>query len=117
MNRVDSSHIQLVEYDSNWENIFQAESHLIKELFGGVIIVVEHIGSTSIPGLSAEPIIVIAVLISSYENHLFFTENLAELRYEYDQKGSSTERHFYRKGMPTQFHLSISFKNQGHFWE
>jgi GrpB-like predicted nucleotidyltransferase (UPF0157 family)/N-acetylglutamate synthase-like GNAT family acetyltransferase len=49
--------IEIVPYDANWPNIFKAEAALIKEALGDNCIEIHHVGSTSVPGLSAKPII------------------------------------------------------------
>lgn len=54
----------VVPYDDKWPEIFEAESLLIKSLLGAVAKNIHHIGSTSVPGLSAKPIIDILLEVS-----------------------------------------------------
>lgn len=110
----DTSHTNLTSYDPNWPKLYQAEAQILKEILGDEITDIEHIGSTSIPGLLGKPIIDIEVMIPSYREHTEFTHHLAKLGYRYDS--SSTERHFYRKGFPSTHHLSIAFADRGGFW-
>lgn len=49
--------IIIVPYDDRWPEMFEAESLLIKTLLGGMAKHVHHIGSTSVHGLSAKPVI------------------------------------------------------------
>jgi GrpB-like predicted nucleotidyltransferase (UPF0157 family)/GNAT superfamily N-acetyltransferase len=44
-------------YDPEWPNLFEKEATRIKAALGSNCIEIHHIGSTSIPGLSAKPII------------------------------------------------------------
>lgn len=53
--------IKIVPYDSNWPNIFQVYLNELKEILKENCIEVYHIGSTSVPGLCAKPIIDICV--------------------------------------------------------
>ncbi len=53
--------VELVEYTSQWKKDFKKEALKLKRIFGDTAIAIEHIGSTSIEGLSAKPIIDIAV--------------------------------------------------------
>jgi GrpB-like predicted nucleotidyltransferase (UPF0157 family) len=46
-----------VPYDPEWPRIYDEESTLIRDTVGGVIRSLEHVGSTSVPGLWAKPII------------------------------------------------------------
>ena len=110
----DTAHTALQEYSNVWPEQYQKEAEILKDLFGDEITDIEHIGSTSIPGLMAKPIIDIGVMIPTYREHTDFTSRLAELGYRKDV--SSTERHFYRKGFPTTHHLSIAFADRGGFW-
>lgn len=54
----------VVPYDDKWPEMFEAERLLIKTLLGGVAKDIHHIGSTSVPGLSAKPIIDILLEVS-----------------------------------------------------
>lgn len=49
--------IEVVEYDKSWPAMFESEADRIKHAMGSNCIEVHHIGSTSIPGLCAKPII------------------------------------------------------------
>ena len=55
--------MDIVDYDENWNKLFEIEKELITDVFKDNIIKIEHFGSTSIPGLSAKPIIDILVFI------------------------------------------------------
>jgi len=113
----DSSHTILMPYQDSWKDKFEAERSKLREIFGSKAIAVEHIGSTSIPGLSAKPIIDIAVLIEKSEEADSFVEVLNTPGYSHDKLNSSSERHFFRKDDPTEFHISIAYKDKGGFWE
>ena len=61
-----SQKIQLQEYDLSWPEKFQAEKKIINEVIGDFVCgSIEHVGSTSIPGLMAKPIIDIMVGVES----------------------------------------------------
>ena len=112
-------HTQLVSYQENWQQLFQEEKVQIQAVFVGYDIKdIEHIGSTSIPGIKSKPIIDIAVLVDYTDNHEDYTQKLIELGYEYDEQASSSERYFYRKyNESIGYHISISFTNKGGFWK
>jgi len=87
---------------------YNREEGLIKQTLGDFSINIEHIGSTSIPGLSAKPIIDMMVLTESIEDIKKVVEPLEKIGYSYKPEMSSGERIFLRKGEPVQYHLSIS---------
>ena len=54
--RVDGP-IHLAEYDPAWPGLYERETARIRGLLGERALLVEHVGSTSVPGLAAKPII------------------------------------------------------------
>ena len=57
--------VKLEQYDLKWEEDFQKEAGILYNLFGNIAKDIQHIGSTSVRGLSSKPIIDIAVGVSS----------------------------------------------------
>ncbi len=55
--------IVIEDYDPVWADRFAAASSLLREALGDLIVNVEHVGSTSVPGLAAKPIIDIDLLM------------------------------------------------------
>ena len=55
--------IVIEDYDPAWVDRFAAASSSLNGVLGGLIISIEHVGSTSVPGLAAKPIIDIDLLI------------------------------------------------------
>ncbi|WP_088186630.1 GrpB family protein [Desulfosporosinus sp. FKA] len=47
--------MNLVEYVTHWPHLFEREAKRIISALGGKALLVEHIGSTSVPGLCANP--------------------------------------------------------------
>ena len=58
--------IIVLPYDRAWEYAFQKIKAEIEEAIGDLIIGVEHVGSTSVEGMSAKPCIDIDVIIKDY---------------------------------------------------
>ncbi|MBI2410402.1 MAG: GrpB family protein [Candidatus Kerfeldbacteria bacterium] len=107
--------MEVASYNQEWPKIFQAEKKLLLKHLGNLDI--HHIGSTSIPGLSAKPVIDIVVLIPSLEDAQKYLLSLAELGYEYKPAQSSQERYFFVKGNPAQFHLSLAQPEKFSYWK
>jgi GrpB-like predicted nucleotidyltransferase (UPF0157 family) len=55
--------VQLSEYDRQWPARFDEESARIRGALGDRVRLIEHVGSTSVPGLSAKPIIDIVLAV------------------------------------------------------
>ena len=117
----NTSHMEVREYDPKWPEIYEKEAQTIKELLGDKILRIEHIGSTSIPGLASKPIIDMAVVVPTSEDANDLIEPLATIGYPFDldvhQATGGTERHLFKKGNPTEFHLSVCYADKGSFLE
>ena len=55
--------VVVVPYDEAWKNAFEEIKNEIEAEIGDLILGIEHIGSTSVEGLSAKPCIDIDVII------------------------------------------------------
>jgi GrpB-like predicted nucleotidyltransferase (UPF0157 family) len=60
-----SSTLQVVDYNSNWPQIFLQLKEWIWPAISDVAIAIDHVGSTSIPGLAAKPVIDMDIVIAS----------------------------------------------------
>ena len=56
--------IEVVPYDSSWPLRFEEEVRVIRPILGDELLEIHHVGSTSIPGISAKPIIDILPVVS-----------------------------------------------------
>jgi GrpB-like predicted nucleotidyltransferase (UPF0157 family) len=65
-------HIAVVPYNPEWPNMFEAETIKIKKVLGNNCVAIHHIGSTSVPGLSAKPKIDIIAVVGN----LNFSDNI-----------------------------------------
>jgi GrpB-like predicted nucleotidyltransferase (UPF0157 family) len=66
--RVVCEHVGVVPHDPNWKSLFNEErDHLWSCLPQGLILRIEHFGSTAVPGLAAKPIVDILVEVSDLE--------------------------------------------------
>ena len=60
---IEKRKIVLVDYDPRWPEKFQKHAQLIERILGKNARAIEHVGSTSVPGLAAKPIIDILVVV------------------------------------------------------
>jgi GrpB-like predicted nucleotidyltransferase (UPF0157 family) len=74
--------IILAEYDPAWPAMFEEERALLQHSIGEWAVAIEHVGSTSIPGIAAKPIIDIGVVLRDYVDALWCITPLVELGYE-----------------------------------
>lgn len=90
--------VELVDYDEQWNEEYKKEEELLKSVLADKIIEIHHIGSTSIRGLKAKPVIDILVVIKSLEE---ISEIETMLKpYDYENRGQQgvSDRYFFAKG-------------------
>jgi len=71
----------IAAYDPSWPDQFQVEAHRIQDELRDLAYRVEHVGSTSVPGLAAKPIIDMLVVTESQAGALHCTAQLERLGY------------------------------------
>lgn len=100
--------IEVVAYNPEWLNIFEKEAEVLKKAFGDNLGEIYHIGSTSVPGLSAKPIIDIMVTVRNLKK-----TDICEIeKLGYIEKGEiSAPMHLYfsKKGVADEkgYHLHV----------
>jgi GrpB-like predicted nucleotidyltransferase (UPF0157 family) len=94
--------IEIVEYDPSWPALFAAEAARLRAaLDPGLIVGLEHFGSTAIPGMPAKPIIDILIAVRSLAAaREAFIAPLEGLDYAFWADSPKTDRLFFVKGMP-----------------
>ena len=90
--------VKLAEAHDEWARLFEIEKDLLKMTFGDRFIAIEHVGSTSIPGIPAKPLLDMNMAISSLDDTYIqeFVAPLEKLGYHYMHK--FPDRHFFAKG-------------------
>src|SRR5215510_2958639 len=57
--------VQIAEYDPAWVQRFDREAARIRAILGDRVLQLEHVGSTSVPGLAAKPKIDILLVVAN----------------------------------------------------
>ncbi len=73
--------ITIVPYDISWPALFTVEAASIRETLGALALRVEHVGSTSVPGLAAKPVVDIQVSVPTLEPLSVYLQRLAHIGY------------------------------------
>ena len=75
------SKLEVVPYDPHWPAAFEAEAAHLRTALGSLALRIDHHGSTSVPGLSAKPIIDIQVSVAALQPIAAYGEGLRALGY------------------------------------
>ena len=101
--------IRIVEHDSTWGAEADVELHRIGRGLGPTATRLEHIGSTSVPGLAAKPILDLLVSVVALEPHRRHVEPLERLGYLFVPEAGSPDRHFFARPpeRPRAYHVHV----------
>lgn len=75
--------VEVVPYDPEWKVEFNRIREQLLSYVGDLIITIEHVGSTSIEGLAAKPIIDLDLVMDSYDVLPQIIERLQQHGYEH----------------------------------
>ena len=101
--------IEVVSYIPQWAQLFEQEKTVLLEQAGSVIERVHHIGSTSVVGLSAKPVIDIILEVTSLEDLDRVQSVFEGLGYQAMGEYGIPQRRFYMKGGECRSHHIHAF--------
>jgi GrpB-like predicted nucleotidyltransferase (UPF0157 family) len=111
-----SEFIEIVDHDPSWAALFEEERARLAAAFDGRAAGIEHIGSTSVPGLCAKPIVDILVGLRELSLSSAEIEAMQRLGYEYLGEFGLPGRLYFRKGEPRTHHVHVVTYGGDH-WE
>ena len=99
--------IELAPASSEWGRLYEEEAARIRSALGELILDIQHVGSTAIPGIAAKPILDIDVGVPSFEEGERAIEPLEAQGYTYRGEHGIPGRHYFVKGNPRTHHLHM----------
>ncbi|MCJ7551153.1 MAG: GrpB family protein, partial [Anaerolineae bacterium] len=100
--------VRLAPYTTEWQRCFEAEKERLQAVIGQYVLDIQHVGSTSIPGMIAKPIIDIGIAVTSFEEARVCIQPIQQLGYEYRGELKIPRRHYFVKGDPRTHHLHMN---------
>ncbi|MDQ3548352.1 MAG: GrpB family protein, partial [Chloroflexota bacterium] len=105
--------VSIVDYDPAWVVAFEEQRDAIVAALWPVLPplqLVEHVGSTAVPGLAAKPIVDIMVTYERLPAIEQINAPLSAIGYQHIPKPEFTESHFFRRGeaIDSTFHLHVT---------
>src|SRR5215208_918490 len=77
-----SGPVQLVAYDPAWPQLFAQEAERVRTALGNRVLLLEHVGSTSVPGLAAKPWIDLVLVVADSADEPSYVPALEAAGYE-----------------------------------
>lgn len=105
--RIRNAPIDLAEYSADWPVLFSREADRIRSVLGERVLQLEHVGSTSIPGLAAKPVIDILLAVRDSADEPAYVPAMEAAGYVL--RGREPEWHEHRrfKGPDTNINLHV----------
>jgi GrpB-like predicted nucleotidyltransferase (UPF0157 family) len=101
--------VQVVDYDPEWPRVFERIRSYVWPAVRDVAIDVQHVGSTSVPGLSAKPVIDACIVVPSHREVRACIERLATIGYVHRGNLGVPEREaFHHPETLPRHHLYLS---------
>ncbi len=99
--------IALVEYDAEWPRLYAREARRIRAVLDDAVRSVEHVGSTSVPGLAAKPIIDILLVVADSGDEPSYLPALEATGYVLRIREPDRFEHRVLKGPDTNINLHV----------
>lgn len=102
-----SGPIRLAEYDPAWPQLFGREAGRIRLALGDRIVLLEHVGSTSVPGLTAKPRIDMLLVVADSADEASYVPPLEAAGYVLHIREPDWYQHRLFKGPDTDINLHV----------
>ena len=99
--------IAIVEYDPQWPRQFAVEAAKVRAALGDAVLQLEHAGSTSVPGLSAKPVIDITLAVADAADEGAYAPQLSAAGYELIVREPDWFQHRMFKGRSPDVNLHV----------
>ncbi|MBD0337664.1 MAG: GrpB family protein [Thermoleophilia bacterium] len=99
--------VVLAEYDPRWPELYACEEERIRAALGGRALLVEHVGSTSVPGLPAKPIVDIVLAVEDSADEPSYAPQLEAAGYVLRIREPDWFEHRAFKGPDTDVNLHV----------
>jgi GrpB-like predicted nucleotidyltransferase (UPF0157 family) len=101
--------IELAAYDPEWPALYAREEARLRSILGDRIRRIEHTGSTSVPGLSAKPVVDITMTVADVRDEPAYAEDLEAAGYHLVIREQEPDWYDHRvfKGPDTNINLHV----------
>ena len=99
--------IKIREYDERWPEIFRAHAARISRALGAAALRIEHIGSTSVPGLGAKPVVDILLVVEDSGDEDAYLPALLEAGYELRVREPELDEHRMLRTPERDVHIHV----------
>jgi len=100
--------VEVCSYNELWPHLFKEEANHLQQIYRDELVDIYHIGSSSVPGLSAKPIIDIMPVVRDITKVDKYNEAMQEIGYiAKGENGIAGRRYFQKGGDQRTHHIHI----------
>jgi GrpB-like predicted nucleotidyltransferase (UPF0157 family) len=99
--------VLLADYDPAWPALYEREAARIRAVLGDRVLLLEHVGSTSVPGLAAKPVIDILLVVADPADEAAYVTPLAAAGYAVRIREPGWYQHRVLQGPDTVINLHV----------
>jgi GrpB-like predicted nucleotidyltransferase (UPF0157 family) len=99
--------VVIADYDPAWPALFEREAGRLRNVLGAEILLLEHVGSTSVPGLAAKPVIDILLVVADPADEGRYLPPLEQAGYRLVIREPGWHEHRALKGPDTDINLHV----------
>jgi GrpB-like predicted nucleotidyltransferase (UPF0157 family) len=99
--------VELAEYDADWPQLYEREARRIRAALGARVRLLEHVGSTSVPGLVAKPKIDILLVVEDSADEAAYLPLLEAAGYVLRIREPDWHEHRLFRGPDTDVNLHV----------
>ena len=103
--REHNAPVQLIEYSADWPVLFMREAERVRATLGNRVLLLEHVGSTSVPGLAAKPIIDMILAVADSADEPAYVPAMEAAGYVLHIREPQWHQHRLFKGPDTDINL------------
>jgi GrpB-like predicted nucleotidyltransferase (UPF0157 family) len=104
---LSSDEVLLASAHDEWAVAYEQERARIVAALGEYLLDIQHVGSTSIRGVPAKPILDILIGVGDFDEAAVCIEPMATIGYNYRGENGIPRRHYFVKGDPRTHHVHM----------
>ena len=99
--------VEIHDYDPEWPRLYEREEERIRAVLGNRVVRIEHVGSTSVPGLPAKPLIDVALEVPDSADEATYVPPLEATGYSLRIREPDWFEHRLLKGPDTEVNVHV----------
>ncbi|MDN4599599.1 GrpB family protein [Paenibacillus sp. F6_3S_P_1C] len=107
---------RIASYDPAWRQMFLETGMTLREALGEKALRIDHVGSTSIVGMDAKPIIDIQISVSNYDDLLNYKHEIEAVGFVFREENPDKTKRYFRE-VPGSRRTHVHIRQAGSFSE